>query len=305
MTKTTKILIQNHNARPEMAFANPDKLALKPSLGNTRTPVSRYTKFLMGQEKAVLESVVGYDDRQRITSTGEYPWCMICYLELSFPDGSKGLGTGWLLGKNKVLTAGHCVFNRRHGGWATAISVTPGNSVENPDVNASDYAPYGTYDAVAIQSTTEWVEDTNITLDVGVIHITDPIADELGNFGIQISDTGADLIEQYVRVSGYPGFRHPKNDDGTMSKVKAWGQMWSNSDVIVDVQDGRIKYQLDTTAGQSGAPVILLDNTDMGPIAVGIHNYGFNSAEPYHENKATLINDQIWAYIEGWLQEAY
>jgi len=231
---------------------------------------------------------------------------MICFLDIRFPDGSKSLGTGWLLGGNKVLTAGHCVFHKKYGGWATSIAVTPGNSVENPNVSASDFAPFGTYDAVAIQATREWVEDTNITMDVGIIHITDPIADRLGHFGIHISDTGADMVDQYVRVSGYPGWRFRKNSDDTMSKVKAWGQMWSHSDKIVDVQDGRIRYQLDTSGGQSGAPVILLNEDDTaGPVAIGIHNYGFGATDQYHENKATLINASIWAYIEGWLQETY
>jgi len=259
----------------------------------------------MGQERAITESVVGYDDRTRITSTDEYPWCMICYLELKFPDGATGIGTGWLIGKNKVMTAGHCVFNQLHGGWADSIKVIPGNSVENPELGRSDFAPYGEFEAVVMQTTEEWVSDTNITFDVGVIHIDKPIADELGNFGIQISNDGSDLVTKYVRVAGYPLRQHPRNEDDTMSTRTVGGQMWTNSDVVVDVQDGRIKYQLDTTGGQSGAPVVLLDDTSQGPVAVGIHNYGFNPNDAYQENKATLINAAIWTYIEGWLQENY
>lgn len=38
---------------------------------------------------------------------------------------------------------------------------------------------------------------------------------------------------------------------------------------------------------------------------IGAHNYGFNQSETYHENKANLINSDIWNYIEGWLQEEY
>ena len=304
MTNATRIL----NSKPKAVLETTVRkkgVVLKPSIGKARAPMSRYSKVRVGHDQAVLESVVGYDDRERVTATDEYPWCLICFLDITFANGANGIGTGWLIGGNKVLTAGHCVYDERHDGWATAIKVIPGNSVENPDMGKSDFAPYGEFHAMALQTTTEWLNDRNVTFDVGVIHIDHPIADDLGNFGIAIYDDDQELLNKTVRVAGYPLYQNPKNEDGTMSKRRVGGQMWTHSDTIVDIDNGRIRYQLDTSGGQSGAPVVLLDADELGLTAIGAHNYGFAQSEIYHENKATLITSDIWDYIAGWLDEDY
>ena len=81
--------------------------------------------------------------------------------------------------------------------------------------------------------------------------------------------------------------------------------MWSHSEKILYINEGRIYYDLDTSGGQSGGPVMLLGDDDLGMIAIGIHNYGFKEYEKYHENKATVINEAIWSYIDGWMKEEY
>ena len=140
-----------------------------------------------------LARIIKTDDRERITATDEYPWCLITFLEIRYPNAS-GIGTGWLIGGNKVLTAGHCVYDKRYGGWAEAIRVIPGNDTDIPTSTSSDDAPFGEYHAVAIQTTDEWVASPqNKSFDVGIIHIDKPIGDDLGHFGISIHDDSNDM----------------------------------------------------------------------------------------------------------------
>ena len=270
--------------------------------------MSRKTRMKLGWEKyEKLESIFEYDDRERVLATDEYPWCLIACLDIKFPNGEVGIGTGWLIGKNKILTAGHCVYDTGKGGWAASITVIPGNDVENPyPGNKSDDAPYGKYEAVAMQTTNEWFERRSMTYDVAVIHIDYPIADDLGNFGISIYDEDDDLIGQHIRVAGYPMTHFPKDEETQgYYKKRVAGQMWTHSDKIINVQDGQVFYNLDTSGGQSGAPVMLLGADALGLVAMGIHNYGFNQTDRYHENKASLITLEVWKYIEGWLAEQY
>lgn len=58
----------------------------------------------------VLESIIGTDDRVRIQNPSVYPWRAICALRMTAKDGSRWIGTGFLVGPGTVITAGHCVY---------------------------------------------------------------------------------------------------------------------------------------------------------------------------------------------------
>jgi len=267
--------------------------------------MSKSTRLKLGWERpAMLERIVYTDDRERVLETDEYPWCLIAFLEIEFPLGS-GIGTGWLVGGNKILTAGHCLYSHDHGGWAQSIKVIPGNDVDKPEKSTSDDAPYGSYEAVALQTTPEWISDAKVELDVGMIHIDYPIGDDLGNFGISVYSESNELNGAMIRIAGYPMTYHPLNEEtNSLSEEKVAGQMYTHSDKIIDIKDGRILYELDTTGGQSGSPVVLLGLDVLGPVAIGIHNYGYGNFQK-QENKATLINQNIWDHIQHWLSEDY
>lgn len=304
MVETTKILKEKEETPtiPSTLEAI-GRLVHEPSFGRGRAPMSHRTRKKLGWVRSgMLERVVYLDDREQVLETNEYPWCLITFLEIDFPLGT-GIGTGWLVGGNKILTAGHCLYSHEHGGWARSIKVTPGNDVDNPEESTSDEAPYGSYEAVALQSTPEWISNAKVELDVGMIHIDHPIGDDLGHFGISVYDESDELNGAKIRIAGYPMTHHPLNaQTGSLSEQKVAGQMWTHSDKIIDIKDGRIFYKLDTTGGQSGSPVVLLGLDALGLVAIGIHNYGFNDYQK-QENKATLINEEIWGFIKEWLAE--
>jgi len=81
-----------------------------------------------------LSNVLGDDDRIRITPTTSYPWSTIVKLRINW-GGSNYIGSGAIIDKNHVLTAGHCVYQNSLGGWADSIKVSP--AVDNGN------EPYG------------------------------------------------------------------------------------------------------------------------------------------------------------------
>ena len=70
------------------------------------TPSSEYDTSLAETIKAIegvfsswdeIESVLGTDDRSRITPTTSFPWLTICKIYIVHPNGDRGTGTGFLI----------------------------------------------------------------------------------------------------------------------------------------------------------------------------------------------------------------
>jgi len=75
------------------------------------------------------------DGQTQIHNTGLFPWCSIASLLIQFPRGTV-IGTAWLVARNVVVTAGHCVYDSRYEGWAVNAQVVPGRN--------GNSAPFGT-----------------------------------------------------------------------------------------------------------------------------------------------------------------
>ncbi|MBA7551790.1 hypothetical protein ES705_44339 [subsurface metagenome] len=73
----------------------------------------------------LTNNIIGEDNRERITPTTDYPWSSIVRLYITWGADSF-IGSGVLIDKNHVLTAGHCVYSHSHGGWADNIKIIPG-----------------------------------------------------------------------------------------------------------------------------------------------------------------------------------
>src|SRR5262249_11884222 len=75
-----------------------------------------------GQTKTTSSSM------ERITAGSAYPLSAIVHIETKFASGRVYYGSGTLVGRYHVLTAGHVVYNAREGGtgFATEIKVFAG-----------------------------------------------------------------------------------------------------------------------------------------------------------------------------------
>ncbi len=222
------------------------------------------------------EVLIGTDDRVRIHETTGFPWRTICSLTITTTTGEQLSGTGFMVSPRTVITAGHCVFLPSFGGWVARVDVVPGH-------NGRD-RPYSTVTTTEFRSVRGWTEELSREFDYAAILLPPGQGlPELGHLGYAVYDE-ASLLGAYLNVAGYP-------------IDKPEGTLWWAARASKAVRRGAIVYDLDTEAGQSGAPVWRLDAQGRR-LVVGIHTNGKAQG-----NSATRITDEVFANIQRWAEE--
>lgn len=220
------------------------------------------------------ESVCGADDRVQIERASAPPWRMIAKLFITSGDGGRYVGTGWFISPRTVVTAGHCVFSSRTGGWARSIEVVPGMN--------GRLRPFGTAISSEFKSVNGWIEREDIAFDIGCIVLprASRLGDKVGWFGFANLEE-ASLRNLLVNTSGYPA-------------DKTIGTQWFNAGRITEVQANRLAYFVDTFGGQSGSPVWRYRADKGSREVVGIHNYGGCA------NRASRIGAGVFERLKAW-----
>jgi V8-like Glu-specific endopeptidase len=225
----------------------------------------------------------GADHRIKEQATQQYPYCCVCHLRIYCRGNVFALGTGWVIGKRTVITAGHCVYTYPktgtpvQRGWALQVEVIPGRD--------GDKKPYGTFIAkpANLYSVSGWTENHNELADYGAIILNEDLPMGLG-FGYgALSDQ--ELNGLTANVVGYPG---EFTDPTTV------GTMWGDSGRLGVRSPSQLSYTIDTTEGQSGSSVFYLrpaPNNDA--IAVGIHTYGLERVSNYATRITTSVRDNL------------
>jgi V8-like Glu-specific endopeptidase len=226
--------------------------------------------------------IMGADQRQRVTPTTSFPVAARSRLAMTFPDGYSADCSGHLVGNKYALTAGHCVHSQDHGGWATSISVFPGQ-----DGNSK---PFGGGVAVNIRSTVGWVDDEDDDVDYALLTLDKKLGDTIGWFGLAY--LGDDTLdnEPNVTLAGYPA-------------DKPWGTQWSESGPIVDYSDDHLFYNIDSFGGDSGAGLGIILNTNRHYVTGVHHGTGYYWLSEY--NMAVRITSARFNQIEGWVQSGF
>lgn len=266
-------------------------VASEKAIAQTRTTIKRLAVGKSNRSlvpatpaRLALETVVHpTDERTRIVETNEAPWRMVCALAIDGPWGAF-LGTGWLVGPRTIITAGHCVYDTKQmGGWANKITIAPGQD--------GDERPYGSFDSTKFSTVDLWVKNQDPDFDISAIHLAEPVGDRVGWF--QVASLTDDQLKDYMlNVSGYPA----QPGGGT--------QQWWAKNRIREVTPRRIFYDVDTSGGQSGAPVYIIEKEGAPPTVVGIHAYGVGGTPqsiPLQVNSAPRIIPEVVAQIEAWI----
>lgn len=261
--------------RESLAEAQTDERLLDAwyaDLGDTATGVLLQQP---GAMETIAEVVIGVDDRVRVTNTTAYPWRAICSLRITARDGSRWIGTGWLVGHRTVITAGHVVYIHSRGGWVRSIEVIPGRN--------SSTEPFGSCTATRFHSVKGWTQKRKRSHDYGAI-----ILPSACDFGRRVGYFGYanygffTLLNMLVNLSGYPG-------------DKPAGTQWWHARRIKWITSRTLVYNIDTAGGQSGSPVWRKKGNQR--YAVGIHTNGSSSG-----NSATRITKAVFDNIKAWKQ---
>ena len=224
------------------------------------------------------ETVHGPDDRRQITTTGTYPWRVHASLLITAADGSNWIGTGWFINPRVLITAGHCVFIKNSGlpgrdGWVARMRVIPGRNGTGK--------PFGEAPATEFHSVRGWTESGDEEYDYGAIILDEPLGQQTGWLGFgRYADS--DLTSVVANISGYPGDKPP-------------GTQWYAARRLDSVSSRKVRYDIDTAGGQSGAAVYRIK--DGQRFAVAVHAYGGATV-----NSGTRINGPVFDNLKHWKQ---
>lgn len=179
---------------------------------------------------ALQQSVIGVDTRKIIGATKTYPYRAIVRIRVHFPKLAANIdvqGTGTLIGNDTVLTAGHVLYDRTLGGWATRVQVAPGAGKTG--------TPYGIVSGRQWTVPTQYSATGKASADLGVIKLATPIGKTTGYLGL----TSAMPAGTRVTLAGYA--------------VAAGGNLGVATGNLQTVSGGMATYTLDTSAGDSGS----------------------------------------------------
>jgi V8-like Glu-specific endopeptidase len=201
-------------------------------------------------------SILGADDRVRITPTATGAYRAVVEIEVVFPDGTSVRGSGALVGRNDVLTAGHMVYNPLHGGYARDVFVYPSRD--------GALQPFGAANGTKITVDPKWISGSvqipaaDFTHDIALVNLDRNLGDLVGWFGYASGGTVDQYTNSQVITAGYPG-------------DKPYATQWRASSTVDSSTATTLDFtrSLDIFNGQSGSPVFVGDET-RGLTIVGV-----------------------------------
>lgn len=196
------------------------------------TEMPAETPAVQGSEVVNPRTIFYPDQRIKVSNTQAFPYSAVVCVRSTFPNGEISQGSGGMIGKDSVLTAGHCIFNKSKGGWATSVEVSPGQ--------VGSFRPYGTAQKTRLSTTDGWKNSSGTysnEYDIGLIRLNQDTGTRTGYFGMNTSVT----LGTRITLSGFHGDKN--------------GVMYTQSGYPITINNASIRYQLDTTPGSSGSPV--------------------------------------------------
>lgn len=194
----------------------------------------------------------GIGRRERISAAEQMqlPYASICCI-----TGGSGQGTGFMIEGERIMTAAHVI----KGAASRTISFPGSPSFE---VTSANMKPHDDY------------REEGDLHDVGIIHV-DP-ASVVGVVPLPTRIPNAALLAKLsCEIAGYP------IDFAEMTRYPKHGLGLPDTSGEIILSDGFVRHRLDTTRGQSGAPILArkLDGTGCC-FVIGVHCFGEGNLQP-------------------------
>ena len=268
-TLSTTVLAQTSDGIDKMPYGT--SVTYNPKTGEILYGADQHshsnTVALDERNVPATYGLIGKDNRVKINNTTDSPYRTICYVEATYPDGAVSQGSGVLVYFNVMLTAGHIVYEREHGGWATSIRVYPGKNGDNN--------PLGSATSTTITTNNAWISNCDHEWDWGIVDLSRKF-DTWQLYGYY-KNYSSQLGEQ-VQAIGYPGT-----------------YMYSDTNSISGIGDRYMHTLCDWTAGESGGAIIDVKTNHL----IGIMSYEHTENGQCTYNGAVRINEDLFNRLNG------
>jgi V8-like Glu-specific endopeptidase len=229
------------------------------------------------------KAVVANDNRTAVSSTTVFPFNTVVYIVSEYPNGVAARCSGVLVSPYVVMTAGHCVHNNDRGGFASKVTVVPGQ-YQSP--SGSPIRPFGSQVAQSVATTLAWQTFSgpesqaivNFKHDLGTVRLASPITFTNTFMPIIFDDAATNVISD-----GYPA-----TDPAGNSSYGQWTAQGAQSKDSINQHYhniGLAEYAIAVSPGNSGGPYWKKDATGR-QLLVGITSYGDDttgtSGGPYY-----------------------
>ena len=203
-------------------------------------------------------TILGSDDRIRVGDTWQYPYSAIAYIVGKYGCGCRWYSSGFMVTRDTLMTAAHCLVCQEHNQWATNMTFYFGYISDNSYFYKydTDWTAYvGTMFPDGYTSVNDW----------GFVHFKYDVGDSTGWFGMRFLND-SDLESGWYTVAGYRDGQL-KYDTGPVFVIDA-DRMWIDADIM---------------PGNSGCPVFDSEN-----YAVGLFTTYYDNA-----NSGFRLNSKI------------
>lgn len=251
----------------EVILLDPEKLP-KPEQDGPMPVIKPYAPE--GAEKAII----GTDDRITISDPRSYPYRAIANMYVKASCGHEWQGTGFMVSKNFLMTAAHCVLCTDCNQWADKIIFYFGFVNEK----TYSYKYDGQFQAWA---GTEFKDGYVADYDYAYIKLYEDVGNHLGWFGMHFF-TDEEYAGKPLWVAGYYD-----------KKLKI---DWGNSQAL---DSNLIVHNADAVGGNSGGPIFLEESDGCYAVAIHIAGNYFDRevSDAGSENYGRRIARWIYEYM--------
>jgi len=213
--------------------------------------------------------------RAGVANTSVFPFSAICQLRMKF-GSSWFLGTGFYVARDRILTAGHNVFDSSDG-WASEVIVTPGRQ----SLMTQPF-PSFTVRRDALEAHPNWQrEPRGASFDLAVLKVRTPPPNGQAFDAQPLRSAPSSSIA----VCGYAAETQHGVDPNRQSM---------DVDRVRELLAESFTYSLHTTKGTSGSPVFTT-GSDGRVTAIGVHS----RANDRHTNRACRLTPDKLSWLAG------
>lgn len=162
-----------------------------------------------------------FDKRKVIATPQKHPWSIHGYLRCVFADGTVHRGTGTMISKNCLLTAGHCLYNEDAEDEALKLPIS---LTYFSGMHGNNYFLKTEYRKVFIH--TAYKESNDENFDFGVVQLDKDIGEQTGWASLKtLEDKALHSLKINVTGSKLEGNGAVRVNDENLETITHWLDM--------------------------------------------------------------------------------